>query len=294
MDYFNRELAAFPLALWGAIDAAAIKSARERLTARRFLDVEGPFGVGLTAIEVGDDQYREPQPNEAGAVISRTVPVPMLRRSFRLSIRRIASHVEYGQAVNLAPVEDAAEAVADAEERVAYLGQPDFGLPGLLTVEGRQHIEGGAWTALDRALEDALAAATKLDDEGFRGPYSLVLAPALYNALFRLYPGTDVLAARAFAPVVHRRDLQGGDRGRGHGRSARRRPGRGPRSALGLCRPGRRALPALCQREHRAADRPANRDLHDLRSFVIALRPCAIRRPAPAPAHSRGAPSGGG
>ena len=193
MDYFNRELAAFPLALWGAIDAAAIKSARERLTARRFLDVEGPFGVGLTAIEVGDDQYREPQPNEAGAVISRTVPVPMLRRSFRLSIRRIASHVEYGQAVNLAPVEDAAEAVADAEERVAYLGQPDFGLPGLLTVEDRQHIEGGAWTALDRALEDALAAATKLDDEGFRGPYSLVLAPALYNALFRLYPGTDVL-----------------------------------------------------------------------------------------------------
>ena len=65
--------------------------------------------------------------------------------------------------------------------------------PGLLTVEDRQHIEGGAWTALDRALEDALAAATKLDDEGFRGPYSLVLAPALYNALFRLYPGTDVL-----------------------------------------------------------------------------------------------------
>jgi uncharacterized linocin/CFP29 family protein len=46
MDYFNRELAAFPLSLWGAIDAAAIKSARERLTARRFLDVEGPFGVG--------------------------------------------------------------------------------------------------------------------------------------------------------------------------------------------------------------------------------------------------------
>ena len=42
-------------------------------------------------------------------------------------------------------------------------------------------------------MQDALAAATKLDERGFRGPYSLVLAPALYNALFRLYPGTDVL-----------------------------------------------------------------------------------------------------
>lgn len=193
MDYFNRELAAFPLTLWEAIDEAAIKAARDRLIARRILDVEGPFGVGLTAIEVGDDEYRQPQPTDAGAVISRTVPVPMLRRSFRLSIRRVAAHVEYGQAVNLSPVTDAAEAVADAEERMVYYGQPDFGLPGLLTVAEHQHVEGGAWSALDRALQDALAAATKLDERGFRGPYSLVLAPALYNALFRLYPGTDVL-----------------------------------------------------------------------------------------------------
>ena len=47
-------------------------------------------------------------------MISRTVPVPMLRRSFRLSIRRIASHVEYGQAVNLVPVEGAAASTSRA------------------------------------------------------------------------------------------------------------------------------------------------------------------------------------
>ena len=39
-----------------------------------------------------------------------------------------------------------------------------------------------------------LAAATRLDDSGFRGPYALALAPVLYNNLFRLYPGSDVLA----------------------------------------------------------------------------------------------------
>jgi uncharacterized linocin/CFP29 family protein len=193
MDYFNRERASFPDALWGAIDEAAVKAARERLTARRFLDVEGPFGVGLTAIEVGDDEYRQPEATEAGVVISRTVPVPMLRRSFRLSIRRVAAYVENAQAINLSPAQNAAEAVADGEERIVYFGNPDFGQPGLLTVEGRQHLEGGDWSALDRALQDALAAATKLDDQGFRGPYSLVLAPTLYNALFRLYPGTEIL-----------------------------------------------------------------------------------------------------
>jgi uncharacterized linocin/CFP29 family protein len=37
-----------------------------------------------------------------------------------------------------------------------------------------------------------LAAVTKLDNAGYRGPYALALAPALYNGLFRLYPGSDV------------------------------------------------------------------------------------------------------
>lgn len=193
MDYFNREEARFPAQLWSAIDETAAKAARELLTARRFLDLEGPFGVGLTAIEAGDDEYRQPDPNEAATVISRTVPVPMLRQSFQLSIRRVAAHIENGQAINLSPAQDAAEAVANAEERTIYFGQPDFHLPGLLTVDGRQRVDGGDWSALDRALLDAVAAATKLDERGFRGPYSLVLAPALYNTLFRLYPGTDVL-----------------------------------------------------------------------------------------------------
>ena len=193
MDYFNREEARFPQTLWDALDQSAAKAARDLLTARRFLDVEGPFGVGLTAIEAGDDEFRQPDPKEAGTVISRTVPVPMLRQSFQLSIRRVAAHVENGQAINLSPAQTAAEAVANAEERVVYYGQPDFGLPGLLTVSGRQHVDGGDWSGLDRALQDAVGAATKLDEHGFRGPYALVLAPALYNALFRLYPGTDVL-----------------------------------------------------------------------------------------------------
>jgi uncharacterized linocin/CFP29 family protein len=34
---------------------------------------------------------------------------------------------------------------------------------------------------------------TKLDEAGYPGPYALALAPALYNGLFRLYPGTDVM-----------------------------------------------------------------------------------------------------
>lgn len=194
MDYLNRGQAPFSTALWQAIDEAAIAAARDRLTGRRFLDVEGPFGVGLTAIEMGNDDFcRQPGPDEAGAVMGRAISVPMLRRSFRLSIRRVAGHLENGQPLDLMPVEDAAEAVADREEEFIYRGQPSFQLSGLLTIDGRHELGGGDWSGVERALQDVLAAATRLDEAGYRGPYALALAPALYNGLFRLYPGTDVL-----------------------------------------------------------------------------------------------------
>ncbi len=194
MDHLNRHLAPFPETIWQAIDQAAIEAARERLTGRRFLDLEGPFGVGLTAIEVGNDGYcRQPAADEAGAVMGRAISVPMLRRSFRLSVRRIAAYQENGQPLDLNPVQDAAEAVADREEGFIYQGQPDFQLPGLLTAADRLHSDGGDWSAVDQALQDVLAAVTRLDDAGYRGPYALALSPALYNGLFRLYPGTDVL-----------------------------------------------------------------------------------------------------
>jgi uncharacterized linocin/CFP29 family protein len=194
MDYLSRGQAPFSHEIWDAIDDAAVQAARERLTGRRFLDFEGPFGVGLTTIEMGNDDFcRQPASDEAGAVLGRAVSVPMLRKAFQLSIRRVAAHLENGAPFDLAPAQDAAEAVAKREEEFIYTGQKDFGLPGLLTIEGRHHQDGGDWSAVDQALQDVLAAATKLNEAGYLGPYALALAPALYNGLFRLYPGTDVM-----------------------------------------------------------------------------------------------------
>src|SRR5205085_62797 len=113
MDTLNRDQAPFPGDVWQMIDEAAASAARDQLTARRYLDLEGPFAMGLT---------------------------------------------------------------------------------GLLTIEGHQQVPGTDWAAPDHALQDVLAAATQLDNSGYRGPYALALAPALYNNLFRLFPGSDVMA----------------------------------------------------------------------------------------------------
>ena len=215
MDTLNRANAPFPASLWKDIEAAAVEAAREQLTGRRFLDLEGPFGTGLTTIEVGNDDYcRQPGPDEAGAIMGRAIPLPMIRKSFRLSIRRVAAHVENGQPLDLSPAQDAAEAVADREEEMIYSGQPALGLAGLLSIDGHQEVPGSDWSAPDNALKDVLAAATKLDESGYRGPYALAVAPVLYNNLFRLYPGSDVLALehlrRLCTAGIYKASIDGG------------------------------------------------------------------------------------
>ena len=63
-------------------------------------------------------------------------------------------------------------------------------------------------------MQDVLAAATRLDDAGFRGPYALALAPALYNNLFRLFPGTDVIGLehlrRLCTAGIYKAPIEGG------------------------------------------------------------------------------------
>jgi len=193
VDYLNRSAAGFGDDIWQRIDEAAVHAARDVLTGRRFIPVDGPYGLGLTAVEAGEDGYcREPGHDEAGAVTSRAIAVPMLRRSFQLSIRRIESFRRQGQPLSLTVVAHAAEAVARREEEFIYYGQKDFQLPGLMTVDGKAVHRVGDWSNTEQALNDVLAAVTALDRNGYRGPYALALAAPLYNGLFHRYEGTEL------------------------------------------------------------------------------------------------------
>src|SRR6478752_8342404 len=103
--------------LMASIEHAAVSAARQVLSGRRIIDVEGPYGVGLTTVEVGnDDLCREPGPEEASAVVSRAVSVPMIYRRFAISKRRIAAWQQMGQPLNVRAAEDAGQAVAAREE----------------------------------------------------------------------------------------------------------------------------------------------------------------------------------
>lgn len=194
MNHLNREQAPFPASLWESIDAAAVAAATPVLTGRRFLDVEGPYGLGLSAIELGSDQdCSEADDCGTGAALSTAVSVPMLRKSCRISSRRLAAHIEKGMPLTLNEVQDAAEAVARREEEYIYFGKGEFNLQGLLNATGHKEVTGAVLSSLESTLSHVIAAITELDNAGFHGPYALTLPPAHYNNLFRHYEHTDLL-----------------------------------------------------------------------------------------------------
>jgi uncharacterized linocin/CFP29 family protein len=194
MRYLNRDNTPLPPEIWDEIDSAAVDAMRDALTARRFLDLEGPYGVGMTSLEVGADEFcREPAEGEAAAVLSRAISVPMLRKNFKLSIRQVEAHLHMGQRFESSPIEDAAEAVARREEDFIYNGSPQFGVEGLLTAQGRSQVQMGDWSKVEQSLNDVLKAVEALDKAGFYGPYALALPPVHYNNLFKRYEGTDML-----------------------------------------------------------------------------------------------------
>ncbi len=199
MNYLNRDQAPFDASMWEQIDKEATESAKELLTGRRFLDIAGPYGIGFTSLEVGcDDFCRDPGPDEAAAIGSRAIAVPMLRKQFKLSIRRLAAHQTMGQPLLLREVGDAAEAVARREEELVYYGQEAFSLPGLMTAKGAHSIPLGQWSDLEHALSCVLKGVTQLDEARFPGPYALALSAQLYNGLYRRYTNSDMLQIEHF------------------------------------------------------------------------------------------------
>ena len=185
------------------LNNAVVQTAQHGLTARRFLDFEGPLGAGITSIEVGSviehDFWRDPVPTRI--VAQRTVTVPMLYSRFRIPVREILGTRDQGLPFSTRPADDAAQSIALAEERLIYHGDASLGLVGLANAPESQSMPIGDWNNVGQAIQDVIQAADKLDTANARQPFSLVLAPHLYNLLFRKYEGSDI------RQIVHVRRL---------------------------------------------------------------------------------------
>jgi uncharacterized linocin/CFP29 family protein len=188
-NLLNRSEATFDDAVWTRLDVIVNASARERLTGRKLLPLEGPHGLGLASIPGPE---RELDGGGGGVALSAAVSTPlvMVRTSFALAAREIAAFEDSGLPFDAGPAARAAASCAAQEDALVFGGSETLGFRGLMTAEGVRSIDLGSWSDVGAAVDDLSRAVTELDKVGLPGPHALVLAPARYNLLFRRYPDT--------------------------------------------------------------------------------------------------------
>ncbi len=179
--YLAREDAPFGSDLWRALDEAMMEAAKGQLVGRRLLELEGPYGLGLKSVPLKDEM------TETGLIASDVLPLILIYEEFDLAARDLANYELQGITLDRSAVAEAAVAAAGREEDLILYGSDELGVPGLLTVDGAGSVPLSDWAEVGAALEDLIEAVTVLDQANFHGPYTLALAPARYNRLFRRY-----------------------------------------------------------------------------------------------------------
>ena len=177
--YLARDDAPFGSETWKVLDDTMVDVAKSQLVGRRLLHIEGPYGIGLKVVPLGDVK------SESGLTVSEVLPVAMIQQTFSLAMRDLASHERDGLGFDTSPVVEAALESARLEDELVLHGTSQ--MPGLLTAAGSNELKLSGWGEVGTAAEDIIKAVTTLDEAGFHGPYSLALAPARYNLLFRRY-----------------------------------------------------------------------------------------------------------
>jgi len=177
--YLAREDAPFGESLWKLLDDRMMSTARSRLVGRKLLDLEGPFGLGLKALPLGDEK------TESGLIMGSVQPVPLLQERFSLWTRDLAAYESNGIFLDTQPLEQAVLALAQAEDQLIFNGIA--GQAGLMTASGSGEFKLQSWEETGMAATDVIQAVTTLDQAGFHGPYALALSPDRYNLLYRMY-----------------------------------------------------------------------------------------------------------
>jgi uncharacterized linocin/CFP29 family protein len=210
MDVLRRKLSPLIDAAWDMIDEEARRILSTNLSARRVVDLRGPEGWGLSAVNLG---RVEPGGEADGAVRGGVRKV--------LSLAELDNLARGALDVDLDPVAAAAHEAARFEERAIHHGFAPAGIVGLREASEYPIIELGQTPA--ELLDAVSQALVVFHDAGVTGPHELVLGPGIYqmvlsdNSTYPLRKQLTMLVGRppVYSPVLDATGLlvstRGGD-----------------------------------------------------------------------------------
>ncbi len=216
MNYLGKEESPLTTQEWQTLEEAAIKSAKEVLVGRRFINVVGPIGAGHQTVsydvvygtEPGSCEVKPGQEYEicdpVRVGVRKHVVLPTIFKDFIISWRDLEYYRQFNLPIDTTQAVTAAVSTALAEDMLIFHGNKNMGIEGLLTVEGSNKLSMSDWEVTGNAFNDVMTGISKLTEEGFYGPYYLILNPKDYITLNRIYHNTSLLEIEQIEKVVNK------------------------------------------------------------------------------------------
>jgi uncharacterized linocin/CFP29 family protein len=212
VNNLHRELAPISAAAWDGIDAEARRTFTRHLAGRRVVEVTGPAGPELAAVGTGHRRASEPLADGVTLQVRQAQPIAELYVPFTVS-REVVDDVERGaKDSDWQPVQDAARAIAFAEDRAVFDGLDSAAITGIRAASSNPALTLPAEPReYPAAVSEALAA---LRLAGVGGPYSLLLGADAYTAATGMadygYPIDQHLARLVGSEVIWAPAITGG------------------------------------------------------------------------------------
>ncbi|MGB8601648.1 MAG: family 1 encapsulin nanocompartment shell protein [Rhizomicrobium sp.] len=182
MDILRRALAPISTEAWQLIDATAKDALSTNLSARKFVDFDGPHGLAYAAVPQGRlNVVQETTSKTLGYGVHKVQPLAETRLYFDLPLWELDNIARGAKDIDLDPLLEACRTVAGFEDAAVFSGLEPAGITGLHTVVAGRQIP----LRLDAdAIIDAVGAAQgQLLKAGVAGGYNLVVNLALLKFL---------------------------------------------------------------------------------------------------------------
>jgi uncharacterized linocin/CFP29 family protein len=208
MDILRRQLAPISDEAWEEIDEQARLVLKNHLSARWFVDVEGPMGRDFAAVNEGRLEVAE-DTDGVGYGLRKVMPMVETRIPFDLDIWELDNAVRGAEDVDLGPLEEAMARAAGFEDSAVYYGLEKAGIRGLAQAADRDLPAPEKAEDIRRSVADGIAF---FIDASIEGPYALMLDHDTWleiNSIDRGYPIVRKLEEQLGGPVYFSPSIEG-------------------------------------------------------------------------------------
>ena len=179
MSHLLRSHAPITDSAWELLDGEARNRLTATLAARKVVDFAGPFGWEHSAANLGRTVELAGGPEGVRGLQRKVLPLVELRAEFAIPLDELRDHDRGSPDVDLSALDEAAHAVAVAENIAVFHGWSEAGITGI--TEASPHSAQTLGKKTESYPRPVAAAVELLLQTGIGGPYAIALGSDQYT-----------------------------------------------------------------------------------------------------------------